>query len=102
MGDCGLAHKFGTLFSRADNFHSRGILQVIHKRDCPIAWNASLYSIEPGSQVYNSFEESFQRPLRTQMMMSTAFHPQIDDLLEMTIQTFKDMMRACVLDLKGS
>ena len=35
-------------------------------------------------------------------MMSTAFHPQTDDQSEMTIQTLKDMLWTCVLDLKSS
>ena len=35
-------------------------------------------------------------------MMSTAFHPQIDDQSERTIQVLENMLRACVLDLKGS
>ena len=35
-------------------------------------------------------------------MMSTAFHPQIDDRSERTIQILEDMLRACVLDLKGN
>ena len=35
-------------------------------------------------------------------MMSIAFHPQTDDQSEMAIQTLEDMLRACVLDLKGS
>ena len=35
-------------------------------------------------------------------MISTAFHPQIDSQLERIIQVLEDMLRACVLDLKGS
>ena len=35
-------------------------------------------------------------------MMRTAFHPQTDSRSEMTIQVLEDMLRACVLDLKGS
>ena len=35
-------------------------------------------------------------------MMSTAFHPQMNDQSERTIQTLEDMLRECILDLKGS
>ena len=35
-------------------------------------------------------------------MMSIAFHPQMDGQPERTIQTLEDMLRACVLNLKGS
>ena len=39
---------------------------------------------------------------RTQLMMTIAFHPQMDGQSERTIQVLEDMLRACVLDLKGS
>ena len=37
----------------------------------------------------------------TQLIMSTAFHPQKDNQSEMTIQVLEDMLWACVLNLKG-
>ena len=48
------------------------------------------------------FLKNFQRAIGTQLMMSTTFHPQTDGQSERTIQTLEDMLRACVLDLKGS
>ena len=48
------------------------------------------------------FWKSFQRSMGTQLMMSTAFHPQTDGQSERTIHVVEDIMRACVLDLKGS
>ena len=48
------------------------------------------------------FWKSFQKATGTQLRMSTAFHPQIDGHSERTIQVLEDMVRAHVLDLKGS
>ena len=36
------------------------------------------------------------------MKLITAFHPQMDGQVERTIQTLDDMLRACVIDFKGS
>ena len=38
----------------------------------------------------------------TRLTMSTTFHPQTDGQSERTIQVLEDMLRACVLDHKGS
>ena len=48
------------------------------------------------------FLEEFIRVMGTQLMMSRTFHPQTDGQSNMTIQTLEDMLRACILDLKGS
>ena len=59
MGDRGLAHKVSTLSSRTDDLHCREIMKIIHIRDYPVAWSASIYSIEPRSHVYGSFLGEF-------------------------------------------
>ena len=48
------------------------------------------------------FWKSFQKAMGTRMTMSTAFHPQTDGQSERTIQVLEDMLRACVLNHKGS
>ena len=47
------------------------------------------------------FWKSFQKAMRTQLTMSTTFHPQTDGRSERTIHILEDMLRACVMDLKG-
>ncbi|GJY77840.1 reverse transcriptase domain-containing protein, partial [Tanacetum coccineum] len=46
--------------------------------------------------------QTFQKALGTRLDMSTAYHPQTDGQSERTIQTLKDMLRACVIDFSGS
>ena len=48
------------------------------------------------------FWKSFQKAMGTRLTISTAFHPQTDGQSERTIQVLEDMLRACVLDHKGS
>ena len=37
-----------------------------------------------------------------QVKLSTGLNPQTDGQVERTIQTLEDMLRACVIDFKGS
>ena len=48
------------------------------------------------------FWKNFQKAMETQLTMSIAFHPQTGGQLERTIQVLEDMLRACVLEHKGS
>ena len=48
------------------------------------------------------FWPSLQTALGTRLHFSTAFHPQTDDQSERTIQTLEDMLRACVMEFRGS
>ncbi|GJX70062.1 putative reverse transcriptase domain-containing protein [Tanacetum coccineum] len=54
------------------------------------------------SRFTSRFWQSMQEALGTRLDMSTAYHPQTDRQSEHTIQTLEDMLRACVLDFRGS
>nr|GEW89066.1 putative reverse transcriptase domain-containing protein [Tanacetum cinerariifolium] len=46
----------------------------------------------------SNFWKSLQKDLGTSLDMSNAYHPEIDRKSKRTIQTLKDMLRACVID----
>nr|GEX37585.1 putative reverse transcriptase domain-containing protein [Tanacetum cinerariifolium] len=46
----------------------------------------------------SNFWRSFQKALGTDISMRTAYHPETNGQSERTIQTLKDMLRACVID----
>ncbi|GJV99516.1 reverse transcriptase domain-containing protein [Tanacetum coccineum] len=46
----------------------------------------------------SNFWRSLQKALGTNLDMSTAYHPQTNRQSKRTIQTLKDMQRACVID----
>ncbi|GJV71551.1 putative reverse transcriptase domain-containing protein [Tanacetum coccineum] len=48
------------------------------------------------------FWQSLQKALRTRLDLSIAYHPETDSQSERTIQTLKDMLRACVIDFGGN
>ena len=54
------------------------------------------------TQFTSYFWKVFQKGLGTQIHLSIYFHPQIAGQEKRTIQTLKDMLRACVVDFKGS
>ena len=54
------------------------------------------------SRFTTHFLKSFHKAMGTQLTMSTSFHPQTDGQSERTIQVLENMLRACVLNHKGS
>ena len=59
MGYSGPTHQVGTFSGRADDLHTRGILQVVYTGDSMVAWSSSLHSIGLGSLVYSSVLKEF-------------------------------------------
>ena len=55
-----------------------------------------------GSKFTYKFCSSFKERLSTKVKLNTAFHRQTYGQAERTIQTLEDMLRACIIDFKGS
>ncbi|GJR38573.1 putative reverse transcriptase domain-containing protein [Tanacetum coccineum] len=69
------------------------IKEIVSRHGVPI----SIIS-DHDSHFTSRFCKSLQNALGTVLDMSTAYHPETDGQSERTIQTLKDMLRACVID----
>ncbi|XP_069145177.1 uncharacterized protein [Solanum lycopersicum] len=65
---------------------------------CPNCQQVKVEHQKPGDRC----PQFTAKGLDTQFNLSTTFHPQMDGQAESTIQTLEDMLRACVIDFKGS
>jgi len=81
----------------AEEYAKLYIKEIVRLHGVPI----SIIS-DRGAQFTAKFWKSFQKSLGTQVNLSTAFHPQTDGQAERIIQTLENMLRASVLDFKGS
>ena len=80
-----------------ERFYRLYIREIVRLHGVPIS---IVLDKDPRFTVH--FWKSFQKAMGTRLAMSTAFHPQTDGQSERTIQVLEDMLRACVLDQKGS
>ena len=58
--------------------------------------------LDRDTRFVSHFWGSLQRSLGSKLIFSTTFHPQTDGQSERTIQILEDMLRAYILDFKGS
>nr|GEY52828.1 reverse transcriptase domain-containing protein [Tanacetum cinerariifolium] len=67
-----------------------------------VSWHGVPISIisDRDSRFTSRFWQSLQSALGTQLDMSTTYHLETDGQSERTIQTLKDMLRACVIDFR--
>ncbi|GKC42453.1 putative reverse transcriptase domain-containing protein [Tanacetum coccineum] len=75
----------------------QGLGTVLMQREKVIAYASR--QLKPHEENYTTHDlEIGASALGTQLDMSTAYHPEIDRQSERTVQTLKDMLRACVID----
>nr|GEY29149.1 putative reverse transcriptase domain-containing protein [Tanacetum cinerariifolium] len=67
--------------------------EVVTRHEIPVS---IIYDRDP--RFASNFYRSLQNALGTNLDLSTAYHPQPDGQSKRTIQTFKDMLRACAID----
>ena len=90
-----------------------GFYLTVLRKSFYIHWGAGrsprFHEVNPGRdpsdrdpRFTSRFWPSLQNALGTKLHFSTAFHPQTDGQYERTIQTLEDMLRACVLEFRGS
>ena len=80
-----------------ERFYRLYIREVVRLHGVPIS---IVSDRDPRFTAY--FWKIFKKAIGTRLTMSTTFHPQTDGQSERTIQVLEDMLRACVLDHKGS
>ncbi|GKV24657.1 hypothetical protein SLEP1_g34241 [Rubroshorea leprosula] len=89
-----LPYRTGTSIEKLANMYME---EVVKLHGVPV----SIVS-DRDTRFLSHFWTSLQQALGTQLNFSTAFHPQTDGQSERTIQILEDMLRAFVLDWKGS
>ena len=80
-----------------EEFYGLYIREIVRLHGVPVS---IISDRDPRFTVH--FWKCFQKAMGTQLMMSTAFNPQTNAKSERTIQVLEDMLRACILDFKGS
>nr|GEW52656.1 putative reverse transcriptase domain-containing protein [Tanacetum cinerariifolium] len=79
------------------NMRQRRWIELLSDYDCEI-----YYHPDRDSQFTSRFWEILQKALGTQLNLSMAYHQEMDGQSKRTIQTLKDMLRACVIDFGNS
>ena len=80
-----------------EEFYRLYICEIVRLHEMPI----SIVSYKD-PRFTAHFWKSLQKAMGTQLTTTTTFHPQTDGQSERSIQILEDILRACVLDLKGS
>ncbi|GJU19762.1 putative reverse transcriptase domain-containing protein [Tanacetum coccineum] len=88
-------------FKLLRNMEKLGMCTLMEIVRSGMEWHVSII-LDRDEWFTSRFWKTLLKSLGTRLDMSTAYHPQTDGQSERTIQTLKDMLRACVIDFGGS
>ncbi|GKB75093.1 putative reverse transcriptase domain-containing protein, partial [Tanacetum coccineum] len=91
-----------SLSTYSRRFQDGEVGKSIYQQNCSKAHVPVSIISDHDSRFMSQFWQTLQKALGMQLDMSMAYHPQIDGQSEHTIQTLKDMLKACVIDFGGS
>ena len=80
-----------------DKLTSLYINEIVKLHDVP---SSIVFDRDP--RFTSKFLESLNKVLGTKLRLSLAYHPHTDGQTKQTIQSLEDLLRACVLEQKGS
>nr|GEW46654.1 putative reverse transcriptase domain-containing protein [Tanacetum cinerariifolium] len=81
------------------NMRQRRWLELLADYDCEIRYHPGKENVVADALSRKRIVKSRRvKPLRTQLDMSTAYHPETDGQSARTIQTLEDILRACAID----
>ncbi|GJZ51523.1 putative reverse transcriptase domain-containing protein [Tanacetum coccineum] len=80
------------------NMRQRRWLELLTDYDCEIRYHPGKANVVADALSQKERIKPLRNALGTQLDMSTTYHPETDGQSERTIQTLKDMLRACVID----
>nr|GEX63131.1 reverse transcriptase domain-containing protein [Tanacetum cinerariifolium] len=90
------------LYQKELNMRQRRLLELLSDYECEICFHPGKANVVADAlsrkEQNKPLRKSLNKALGTQLVMSTAYHPQTDGQSERTIQTLEDMLLACVID----
>jgi len=102
MGYSRPPHEISSLHPIQTGAVNKVISREVSAGDGSTAWCANQHRVRQRYQISISLLKKSSRDPGTRLKFSTAYHLQTDGQSERTIQILVDMLRACILEFKGS
>ena len=102
MGNCGPTHQVCSLLTINIEYSLEKLTRLYIKEVVRLHGVPSNIVSDRDPRFTSRFWDSLHEALGTKLRLSFAYHPQTNGQSERTIQSLKDLLRACVLEHSGS